>query len=63
MEYFIGFTHLILRLMQVCKIALVLNYMYEPKIQDEFAMLSTGLDLTVDYGWLRFIALIFVSVT
>jgi YidC/Oxa1 family membrane protein insertase len=43
-------------LRQVCKIVFKQHLYAGPKIQDNLKVLSPGLELTVDYGWLWFIA-------
>jgi YidC/Oxa1 family membrane protein insertase len=55
-EYFIGFSSPDITVNAGMQNSISAKLYAGPKIQDELAKLSTGLDLTVDYGWLWFIA-------
>ena len=55
-EYFIGFTSPDLTVAAGMQNSIQAKLYAGPKIQDHLKVLSPGLELTVDYGWLWFIA-------
>ena len=55
-EYFIGFTTPDLTVAAGMQNSIQATLYAGPKIQDNLKVLSPGLELTVDYGWLWFIA-------
>ena len=55
-EYFIGFTSPDLTVAAGMQNSIQAKLYVGPKIQDNLKVLSPGLELTVDYGWLWFIA-------
>ena len=55
-EYFIGFTTPDLTVAAGMQNSIQATLYAGPKIQDHLKVLSPGLELTVDYGWLWFIA-------
>ncbi len=55
-EYFIGFTTPDLTVAAGMQNSIQATLYAGPKIQDNLKVLSPGLELTVDYGWLSFIA-------